>query len=240
MRLFESFLLAIIFILVFNLNVSAVSDQTIRITPKSSDSDTPIYNDWFIYDLDDGDNTTDRIEVVNLTSYELEVSVYPLDIVSQNGNTVLKKSENKESVSKWITIDPLFRNFTLLPGENVFVPFNIEIPKEVKDAEYAGAVVVEPTSSYLGHNVVYKTRLGVRIYEYNGVDGRLLNYVQKESNIAKDINEDSDIWTTVAGEINRLNRVINFLFVTILLLLVAVVLAVFAPFIEKHKKHDGE
>jgi len=167
--LFFAVLLFVFFIGRTNNFISAAESDEIAIYPAHWDSNEPLTQSWFIYNLNPGDYKIDEVQLVNLSDNRVTIDIYPVDaLTTKEGAFALRnREEPKQDVGAWIKL--LFSEITLEPRESRALPFSISVPKDVEVGDHTGGLVVEkkiaeesPSDQQFGMKIV--TRVGVRMY----------------------------------------------------------------------------
>lgn len=130
---------------------------------------------WFRYYESPGNTVKDSVILRNLGDQPITIKVYATDAASnQAGSFTLKTNEEEQKgIGLWAKVDR--SEVTIQPDENIEVPFEINIPKDLAPGEYFGGIINEedtqnscdPIQSVSGQctgNIQIKTRSGNRIY----------------------------------------------------------------------------
>lgn len=131
--------------------------------PIETDSRT---QSWFILKADPGQVIKDEILIVNNSSQQKEVDLYPADsVAASGGGFALKQAgDAMKQVGGWIKLSQ--STIVLKPFEKKTVPFEVQTPKNIGPGEYTGGIMVQEKTSpiQVNNGMTLALRMGVRVY----------------------------------------------------------------------------
>jgi len=137
--------------------------------PANPDSNNPLTESWFIYDLDRGESKQDALILKNNSEEEISVRLYTVDSTTNNVGEFSLESEtdSRDEIGQWIKLSA--ESLTLAPKEERQIDFTITIPQNARSGEISGGIIVQKELTEEQKNAtsgfVISTRLGIRIYE---------------------------------------------------------------------------
>jgi hypothetical protein len=126
---------------------SAVEYGGIGGRPAHPRADNPRSQSIFIFQLKPGQTASDGVQIINNTSEQKTIAVYPVDSVlsSDGAFSCAQAAEAKQGVGKWISLAE--SSVTLEPNSNQVVPFTITAPTSASVGEHDGCIAIQDNSS---------------------------------------------------------------------------------------------
>ncbi|MCL5428502.1 MAG: DUF916 domain-containing protein [Chloroflexi bacterium] len=145
------------------------------IRPTQADSDRPETFSYFVHTLEPGSSFTDEALVLNEGTAPITLKLYAVDgITAQNGGTTFPaqgelSSGGSREVSTWLSL-PL-NELTIPGGEEVVVPFIINVPVDASPGHHIAGLVVEapPSEGNIDSSGEGETQFAVEIIQRVGV-----------------------------------------------------------------------
>jgi len=156
-------------------NITASANLTIA--PYNADRSDKLEKDWFVFSIKAGDTINDALILNNSFTFDTTADLSAKDAVTTDeGNfTILADQDPNKAVGNWIklAVDQI-----LIPQTgSIKIPFQIDIPKETKDGEYAAGFAIT-TQGQSQDTVKIAIRKGVRVYLAVGQDFTLASKIQ--------------------------------------------------------------
>jgi hypothetical protein len=150
--------------------VSAATNGQYSIFPAVIAGSTSPQRVYFNYLVNPGTAVNDAVAVTNQTANTLQFQLIPADGVNtkRNGGFTLYEVPNKplHSVGAWVKFSDLV--FTMPPHTIANVPFTIDVPPGLTPGDYAGGIILQPTTPAVNQrgNVTVELYqdVGARIY----------------------------------------------------------------------------
>src|SRR3989339_570136 len=164
---FFSFVLAILTIVLFAGNVSAIEYGGFGGRPAYPDPNNPRTESIFIHILEPGDVQKEGVLTVNNSAERKTMLVYAVDSTPSTGGAFAcaQASVTAKDVGAWITLEK--SEVTLEPGTSELVPFTITVPKNAGIGEHNGCIVMqekkEKADGKSGVSLSFRTGLRVAI-----------------------------------------------------------------------------
>ena len=123
--------------------VLAIENGGIGGKPANPNKDNPRSSSIFVYELEPGGVVADAVQVVNNTSSQKTLLVYPVDsqIASGGTFTCAQKIDQPISVGSWVKMDKT--EVVLAPNSSQNVGFTINVPKTASAGESDGCIVIQ-------------------------------------------------------------------------------------------------
>ncbi len=149
-------------------------DVSFGIRPTKAFEDRPETFSYFSHELAPGAVLTDEALVINDGDVPLTLKLYAADgITAQNTGTALA-NEGQEStgasrgVSRWLSLS--VTEIPLQPGEEMAVPFTINVPSDASPGHHVGGLIVETLSNEeASPSGEGETQFGVKVVRRVGV-----------------------------------------------------------------------
>lgn len=143
---------------------TAIDGQNgIGINPTKINPNEKFSKGWFIEKLNSGDEVERSATISNYSDEEKRVILQPEDYISLDGAFSYSDKQDLKGVGSWITLDQT--DITIPAQKAVAVKFKLNIPKDIKEGEYAGVIAVqEAFKDSKNQNLKLVSRLGSRIY----------------------------------------------------------------------------
>ncbi|MDD3190909.1 MAG: DUF916 domain-containing protein [Candidatus Pacebacteria bacterium] len=183
-------------ILGYNQTSCAIGGSGLIAYPANPDSNNPLTESWFIYDLDRGESKKDALILENNSEEEIFVRLYTVDSTTNNVGEFSLESEtdSRDEIGQWIKLST--ESLALKPGEGKRIDFTITIPQNARSGEISGGIIIQKELTEEQKNAtsgfVISTRLGIRIYET--VPGEVIQKVIFE-NASLEYNEEEKNYT---------------------------------------------
>ncbi len=165
---FIASLLTALFVLCTPSYCFAIENNRIGAHPQLLQGESIASRSWFIYQMKEGDSYTDALTVVNNSSEQIGLKLYPVDSTStQEGVFALKgEGEPREDVGQWIKLAKEHVRLKSKSIENI--PFTVKIPAGIEVGDHSGGIIIQQerqdniSSKNIGINIIH--RLGLRMY----------------------------------------------------------------------------
>src|SRR3989339_1394941 len=164
---FFSFVLAILTIVLFAGNVSAIEYGGFGGRPAYPREENSHTESIFIHTLEPGDIQEEGVLTVNNSAEAKTILVYGVDSTPSTGGAFAcaQASEAKKDVGAWMNL--LKTEVTLAPGTSEIVPFTINVPQNASVGEHNGCIVMqekkEKAKAGSGASLSFRTGLRVAI-----------------------------------------------------------------------------
>lgn len=168
LKIFTTFSLALLMVTgIFStgmVSTMAIDGQNgIGINPTKINPDEKFSKGWFIEKLNSGDEVERSATISNYSDEEKRVILQPEDYISLDGAFSYSDKQDLKGVGSWIKLDQT--DVTIPAQKAVAVKFKLNIPKDLKEGEYAGVIAVQEASKdSKNQNLKVVSRLGSRIY----------------------------------------------------------------------------
>lgn len=162
----------------------------VDIVPYNSNNRLPTETNWFVLNAQPGQTLNESVRLNNSskTATNVELNTQDSQILEDGSFAVLNNQQKNELSGKWFKFD--VSKVTLESNTFARIPFQIDIPKETKDGEYAAGITateVNPDQSA----IQVLLRKGLRVYVAVGGDFKLNSEVNNLNIVdPKDANFD--------------------------------------------------
>jgi len=132
-------------------NAQTYGGISFGIRPTKAFEDRPETLSYFFHELMSGAFLTDEALVMNDGDVPLILNLYAADgITAQNGGTAFTKKGQESTgasrgVSRWLSLS--VTEIPLEPGEEMIVPFTINVPSDASPGQYVAGLVAEAPPS---------------------------------------------------------------------------------------------
>jgi len=132
-------------------NAHTQGEISFYIRPTKAFEDRPETFSYFFHELTSGAFLTDEALVMNDGDVPLILNLYTADgITAQNGGTAFTKKDQESTgasrgVSRWMSLS--VTEIPLEPGEEMIVPFTINVPSNISPGQYVAGLVAEAPPS---------------------------------------------------------------------------------------------
>lgn len=184
--------------------------QAISLEPISIDRSNKDERGWFLYNVKPGSVIEDTLVVRNNSGADTTVELNANDATVTTDGTFSPNANQtpNTALGSWITLSQ--KTLAIGGSQNIGVPFTINVPKDVKNGEYAGALSAiiannETSQNGVGANIRIAVRMYLTVNDESEEKGQIINTQITSTSIANPTKEDFVDKVRARGTVNADN-----------------------------------